>query len=65
MTCYIAATMPKYKVGDRLLVALSGGRIVKAEVKAVRETTEGTRLQVSFGEETALIYLWQVVEEAR
>jgi len=47
--------MRKYKVGDRLLVTLSGGRIVEATVKAVRETTEGTRLQVSFGEETALI----------
>jgi hypothetical protein len=58
-------TMPKYKVGDRLQVALSGGRIVKAEVRAVRETTEGIRLQVSFGEETALIYLWQIVEKVR
>jgi hypothetical protein len=57
--------MPKHKVGDHVVVALSGGRIVKAEVKAVRETTEGTRLQVSFGEETALIYLWQIVEEFR
>ena len=46
-------------------VKLSGGRIVEAEVKAVRETTEGTRLQVSFGKETALIYLWQIVKEAR
>ena len=53
------------EVGDHVLVKLSGGRIVEAEVKAVRETTEGVRLQVSFGEETALIYLWQVVEESR
>ena len=61
MTCYIAATIPKYKVGDRVLVKLSGGRIVEATIKAVVETTDGVRLQVSFGEETALIYPWQMV----
>ena len=47
--------MPKYKVGDRVLVKLSGGRIVEATIKAIGDTTEGVRLQVSFGEETALI----------
>jgi hypothetical protein len=57
--------MPKYKVGDRVLIKLSGGRIVEATIMAIRETTEGTRLQVSFGAETALIYAWQVVEEGR
>ena len=36
---------------------------MEAEVKAVRETTEAVRLQVSWGEETALIYAWQIVEE--
>ena len=30
---------------------------------AVVETTEGVRLQVSFGNETALIYPWQIVIE--
>jgi len=55
MTCYIAATMPKYKVGDRLLVTLSGGRIVEATIQAIIETTDDVRLQMSFGEETALI----------
>jgi hypothetical protein len=55
------ATIPKYKVGDHLLVKLSGGRIVGATIKAVVETTEGVRLQVSFGNETALIYPWQMV----
>lgn len=57
--------MPKYKVGGRVQVKLSGGRIVEAEVKAVVDTTEGRCLQVSFGDETALIYLWQIVEEGR
>jgi hypothetical protein len=50
----------RYKVGD-LQVKLSGGRIVEATIKAVVETTEGVRLQVSFGSETALIYPWQMV----
>jgi hypothetical protein len=44
-------------------VKLSGGRIVEATIKAIVETTEGVRLQVSFGEETARIYDWQIVEE--
>jgi hypothetical protein len=50
-----------YTVGDHLLVTLSGGRIAKATVKAAVDTTGGLRLQVSFGEETGLNYLWQVV----
>jgi hypothetical protein len=53
----------KYKVGDHVLVKLSGGRIVEAAVKALTESTDGVRLQVSFGSETALIDLWQVVEK--
>jgi hypothetical protein len=64
MACYIAATMPKHKVGDRVLVKLSGGRIVEATIKAIVDTTDGVRLQVSFGDETARIYLWQIVEES-
>jgi hypothetical protein len=57
--------MHKHKVGDHVLVKLSGGRIVEATVKAVVETTVGVRLQVSFGEETARIYEWKIVEEVR
>ncbi len=56
--------MSDYKVGQHVTVKLSGGRLVDAEIKAIIETTEGTRLQVSFGnDETARIYLWQVVEK--
>jgi len=55
--------MPKYKVGEHVLVKLSGGRIVEATIKAVIETTNGVRLQVSFGDETARIYEWQIVEK--
>ena len=59
MTCYIAATMPEYKVGDHLMVKFSGGRIVEATIKAIVDTTDGVRLQVSFGDETAPIYQTQ------
>jgi hypothetical protein len=54
--------MAGYKVGQHVVVKLSGGRIVEAVVKAIVETTEGTRLQVSFESETALVHLWQIVE---
>jgi len=51
----------EYKVGDRVTVSLSGGRIVDATVTAVVNKTEGVRLQVACGrDETALVYLWQV-----
>jgi hypothetical protein len=58
--------MSDFKVGPHITVKLSGGRLVDAEVKAVIDTTEGERLQVSFGnDEMARIYLWQVVEKLR
>ena len=57
--------LSEFKVGDRVKVKMHRGRIVEAEVKAVAEKTHGVRLQVSFGNETALIYLWQVVERIR
>jgi len=44
-------------------VKLWGGRIVEATIKAIVESE--TRLQVSYGQETALIYRWQIVEEGR
>ena len=62
MTCYIAATTPKHEVADGVLVKLSAGRIVEAEVKAITESADGVRLQVSFGNETGLIYLRQIVQ---
>ena len=55
-----------YSVGDRLQVRLSAGRILEVTVKAVIERTDGKRLQVDFGkDETALVYLWQVIERIR
>jgi hypothetical protein len=56
--------MPKYRVGDRVVVKLSGGRMVEAAIKAVVYKTGGIRLQVSFGNETALIHSWQVVKDS-
>ena len=53
-----------YKIGDRVKIKLTGGRLVDAEIKGIIETTDGKRLQVSFGEETAWIY-WQVVKKLR
>jgi hypothetical protein len=46
-------------------VKLSGGRLVDGKIDAIIETTQGIRLQVSFGNETARIYLWQVVKKLR
>ncbi len=57
--------MSDFKVGDHITVKLSGGRLVTAVIKANVETTEGERLQLSIGNETARIYLWQVVEKLR
>lgn len=49
-----------YKVGDVVLVKLSGGRLVEGTIKAIVDKTDGQRLQVSFEERTALLHLWQV-----
>jgi len=49
--------MSDYNVGDHVKIQLTGGGLVDAEIKAVLKTTDGTRLQVSFGEETARIYV--------
>jgi hypothetical protein len=54
-----------YAVGGRLKVNLHTGRIVDATVRAVIEGTDGKHLLVDFGkDDTALVHLWQVVEEA-
>jgi hypothetical protein len=63
--------MPKKKkaepkvhaVGDTVVVRLHNGRIVEAVIKARVEKSDGVRLQVSFGQETALIHDYQVLEE--
>ena len=55
----------EFKVGDRVLVSLSNGRIEEAVVKAVIQQADETRLQADFGfDETALVYLWQIRPQA-
>ena len=54
----------EFKPGQHIRIKLSGGRIEEATIKAVIEHTDRIRLQVDFGhDETALIELWQVVED--
>ena len=53
--------MSDFKVGEHVTVKLTGGRLVDATIKAIIETAQGKRLEVSFGDETARIYWWQVV----
>ena len=51
----------EFKVGDRVTVSLSAGRVVDGVVNAIINRTDGVRLQVDYGkDETALVYLWQV-----
>ena len=40
--------MSDFKVGQHVAVKLSGGRLIDAEIKAINETTEEKRLQMSF-----------------
>jgi hypothetical protein len=51
-----------HAVGDNVVVRLHNGRIVEAVIKARIEKTDGVRLQVSFGQETALIHEFQVLD---
>ena len=52
----------EFKVGDRVTVNLSGGRIVDATVTAVVKRAKGVRLQVDYGkDETSLVFLWQII----
>jgi hypothetical protein len=50
----------QFKVGDRVTVSLSAGRVVDGVVKAIINRMDGVRLQVDYGDETAFVYLWQV-----
>jgi hypothetical protein len=51
-------------VGQRIRINVHSGRIEDATVKANVEHTDNVRLQVDFGhEQTALIHMWQVVED--
>ena len=55
----------EYKVGDRVILSLSNGRIEETTVKAVIQDGAEARLQVDCGlDETALVYLWQIRPQA-
>jgi hypothetical protein len=55
---------PEFHVGQRIRINAHSGRIEVATVKAIVEHADGVRLQVDFGhEQTALIHLWQVIED--
>ena len=57
-------TPREFKTGQQIIVKLSNGRIEEARVNHVVQHSDGTKLQVDFGhDETALIELWQVVED--
>jgi hypothetical protein len=54
----------QFQVGQRIRINVHSGRLEDATVKAIVEHTDGVRLQVDFGhEQTALIQMWQVVED--
>jgi hypothetical protein len=54
----------QFKIGDRILVSLSSGRVEEATVKAVIQQDNETRLIVDYGyDETATVSLWQVRRE--
>jgi hypothetical protein len=54
----------EFHVGQSIRINVHSGRIEDATVKAIVKHTDGVRLQVDFGhEQTALIRLWQVVED--
>ena len=51
----------QFKVGDRVTVSLSAGRVVDGVAKAIINRTDGVRLQVDYGrDEAALVELWRV-----
>jgi hypothetical protein len=54
----------EYRTGQYVRIKLSGGRIEEAKIASVIPHDDGVRLQVDFGhDETALIELWQIVED--
>jgi hypothetical protein len=57
-------TPEEYKPGQSIRVKLSGGRIEEARINHVIQHPDGMKLQVDFGhDETALVELWQVLED--
>ena len=61
----MAKKVPKeYKPGQHVIVKFSNGRIEEVRINYVIQHSDGMKLQVDFGhDETALIELWQVLED--
>jgi hypothetical protein len=54
----------EFRVGEKVRVNLHAGKIVDATIRAIIPQTDGLRLQVDFRfEQTALIHMWQVVDD--
>jgi hypothetical protein len=54
----------EFSVGEKARINLHAGKIVDATIRAIIPQTDGLRLQVDFGfEQTALIHVWQVVDD--
>jgi hypothetical protein len=56
--------LKEFKPGQYIRVKLSNGHIEEARINHVIQHPDGTKLQVDFGhDETALIEVWQVLED--
>ena len=61
MTAKRKPNVPRYVVGDRVIVWLLSGRVKEATIRAIIYFEAGTQVQVDFGnDETAFVYLWQI-----
>jgi hypothetical protein len=53
-----------HKVGDHIRVSMHGGKIVDAVIKAILDTTDGSKYQVDFGkDQTATVSERQIVKD--
>ena len=53
--------MSDFKVGQHVVVQLPIGRLVNARIERIVHISLGIQLLISFGDETAMIYPWQVL----
>ena len=53
--------MSDFKVGQQVVVQLPVGRLVTAKIVSIVHISLGIQLLISFGDETAEIYPWQVL----
>jgi hypothetical protein len=51
-----------YSVGSRIRVRLYGGKVVEAEITAITNQSTGRKVQIVYGNVTALINPGQITE---